>query len=157
MGKGEDRHNIFLRYLNVHFRTELSEMRYKFRNILDIAVVFGYSVISLICIWIDTASFIVALVNLLCLFRAFLDNSINASLVTKSIKPAVIGNVKIYNYYHLKAFGMFILVLFMLIIAIMLAINKEYFLLKLIPTISIFVVLWNDLENILIRAYNAHM
>ena len=132
-------------------------MQHKWRNVLDLIVVSAYSFISLGCVWIDTASYVVALLNLLCLARAFFGNSINAS-IAKQRKPVEIDSYARYIRHLVKAILMFALTSLMLVIATMLFIEKgTSVVLKFISSVCIVMVLWNDFENILFRAYDVHI
>lgn len=80
--------------------------------------------------------------------------------ITKLKKTAeVIDKPKEFTYYHIKAGAIILLVIVLFMIAVTLAFEKNNStnVLRVISSISIIIVLWNDFDNILIRAYNAHI
>lgn len=135
-------------------------MQYKKMNWMDAVSAMAYSIGSIICIWGDVSSFAVLTLNWLCLWRAFFDNFFNAVQITKLKKTAeVIDKPKEFTYYHIKAGAIILLVIVLFMIAVTLVFEKNNStnVLRVISSISIIIVLWNDLDNILIRAYNAHI
>jgi hypothetical protein len=161
MEKDKNNCSVFLKYLRIiHFETNQVKMQYKKMNWTDAALAMTYSIGSIICIWGDVSSFAVLALNWLCLWRTFFDNFFNAVQITKLKKTAeVIDKPKEFTYYHIKAGAIILLVIVLFMIAVTLAFEKNNStnVLRVISSISIIIVLWNDFDNILIRAYNAHI
>lgn len=161
MKKDKNNSSVFLEYLRIiHFETNQVEIQYKKMNWIDAALAMAYSIGSIVCIWGSISSFAVLALNWLCLWRAFFDNFFNAVQITELKKTTKVADKpKGFTYYHIKAGAIILLVMVLSIIAVTLAVEKNYStnVLRVISSISIIIVLWNDLDNILIRAYNAHI
>lgn len=117
-----------------------------------------YSAVSIWLICIQQADRVVFFLNTLLLLRAVLGNMISATQVTHRNDEVDIANKgRNYKYYHLKATAftfIFIAVLFAWIL-IWLREGSSGLDIKFYSIIAILAVLFNDLENDFVCAYDA--
>lgn len=145
------------RYLErVGFTIRQNKAKYVKRLWLDGLSAIIYSAISVYMICIQEADIIVLLLNIFCLFRATINNTISASQVTiRNDEVDITIKGKIYIYYHLKAAGYIIGFFFMVISWVFLYASGPHPLIKFYSIIAIGAVLFNDLENNFVCAYDA--
>ena len=94
--------------------------------------------------------------NIICLLRALIENTISAAEVTDSKRKTGIQEKHEGNsHYHYKECIMCVIFLLTVIFWIGLFIEPSNLFTKLLATIAIFVVCCNDCENIVIYAYDA--
>lgn len=152
------------RYLKwIGFNKQVDKPQYLLRNIMDIIAAFLYSVISINCIKNDEASMVVLFLNLLCMCRTILKNTVKSSEMTDSIKELlcledleqkVIGK---YHYYHK---GMVQITVGVVILLIMIPLNfniKEELLIKWLTYIIIAMIFFDDLENACVSIFHAYI
>ncbi|MCI8370871.1 MAG: hypothetical protein HFI75_00455 [Lachnospiraceae bacterium] len=154
MGKISEKCKAHLIWAN--FELRLDEPRYKIRLWVDSFAILAYTIISIVEIWRQNADMIVLLLNILCLFRALLKNTMDAADSTKlKYKTPIEGNHAKHNYYHLKVGITGIAFAMAAAICAALFIESSNMVTKLLATISIFVVCMNDIDNTVIYAYDA--
>lgn len=156
MGKIYEKCKAHLIWAN--FELGLDEPRYKRRLWVDSFAVLAYSLTSIVEIWQQNADMIVLVLNILCLFRALLKNTMDAADATKTkCKTPINGNHAKHNYYHLKVGITGIAFAMASAICVALFIESSNIVTKLLATIAIFVVCMNDIDNTVIYAYDANI
>lgn len=118
-----------------------------------------YSVVSIVLICFEEADVIVLMLNILCLFRATISNTISASQVTCRNDEVDIADQqgKVYKYYHLKATA-YAAGFFFIVLAWVILLNsngESNILIKIYSSVAIGAVLLNDIENDFVCAYEA--
>ena len=151
--------NILKKYLRwAGFTLKAEKARFVVRFWMDMAVVTIYSVICIILIWIQQADGIVLGLNILCLLRAIISNTILASEVTKKNEKSDIEEKREKNgHYHSKALMM--AVFFVIAVSVFVILwyekNSASFVIKFLAILAIAVVMLNDWEANIVYAYNA--
>lgn len=132
--------------------------RFLVRICADAVAAMTYSFVSIAFIWIQKADLVVFGLNLLCLFRAMINNTILASEVTsKRKKTDITQKQKTNKYYHVKAGFLMVCFVFSVVIWTILIYesNNTTILIRFFASVSILLVLINDGENMAVCAYNA--
>lgn len=132
--------------------------RFLFRTILEIITAAMYTAISILLIAIQQADIVVLGLNILCVLRALLNNTMCASEVTIKSQTLDIECKREKNsHYHVKAkvFAVFLILVVITWVTLVYEKNGSTLLIKIFAALSIFVVFLNDWENALVYAYNA--
>lgn len=140
------------------FSIKALKPRFLGRISADAVAAMIYSFASVVLIWIQHADLVVFGLNILCLFRAIINNTILASEVTlKSKNPDIAHKQKKNRYYHVKAGFLITCFVFSVVIWTVLLYegNNTTILIRFFASISILLVLINDSENMAVCAYNA--
>lgn len=140
---------------------DVYEQKAKFvrRSFADVIVALIYSSVSILLIVMQQADIIVLGLNILCLFRALISNTVSASEVT--IKKNQLSDIEKKHernsHYHNKARILATLLFFIVIIWWVLIYEKNFstLLIKIFAGIAIFAVFLNDCEDNVVYAYNA--
>lgn len=132
---------------------------YKACHGVDIFIVFLYYIISAGTIIHDFGSIIVLILNILCLVRAVLRNSMESARTTRRIKAD--RNVKNeyiekYHYFH-KALVEIVIFAYALLLLIYLNFSFEEFLTKLSAIVVIIITCLDDIETIIIDMLGAYI
>lgn len=119
----------------------------------------AFSGISIFLICSQQADKIVLMLNTFCLFRAMISNTISASQVTlRNDETDIVKENRKYVYYHIKATALIVSFIFIVIALVVLWSDKESnagSLVKSFSILAIGAVLFNDLENDFVCAYDA--
>lgn len=128
--------------------------RYSLRLTGNACLLLIYSMISIILLWLQSADLIVLGLNILCLFRSALTNTVNASEVndSRSIDDITINR---YTYYHIKSAVTIVASVFAFIVWCSLVFEHNTLLTKVMATFMILLVCANDCEDIAIYAFKA--
>lgn len=132
--------------------------RFLIRIVVEIIAATAYSVISIALIAMQRADTVVLGLNILCVLRALLSNTVCASEVTIKSQTSDIECKREKNsHYHIKAK---LLTVFWLMIVITWTVliyekNATTILIKIFASLSVGAVCLNDWENALVLAYNA--
>lgn len=154
MGKISEKCKEHLIWAN--FDLGLQVPRYKKRLWIDSFAILAYTIISIEEIWRQNADMVVLLLNILCLFRALIKNTIDAADVTKlKSKTQIEGNYVKHNYYHLRICITGVAFAMAAAIYATLFIESSNMVTKMLATLSILIVCINDIDNTIIYAYDA--
>lgn len=127
-----------------------------------------YSITSIVLIMIQKADLVVLALNILCLFRATMHNTICATKITDKSQSVGIDKQKCAKYYyHIKAAVLASTFFFDTLVFCIILYDKTFnisdaspqnnftLFIKIFASIPIILVLCNDIENNLICAYDA--
>lgn len=162
----------FLRkYLKrVGFDLKVQKARFSIRLWVDTMAAATYSFVSIGLIVLQKADLVVLGLNILCLLRATINSMICASEVTNRIRGSDIEDKRTVNsHYRFRAGILTMAFIYTFIVWFLLSffehMGKLYYesssdnviiwLIKIITSIAIVLVLYNDLENNLVCAYDA--
>lgn len=147
------------RYLEkVGFIIRENKAKYVKRLWADGVTAIAYSGISAFLIVIQEADIIVLFLNILCVLRATINNTISASQVTfRNDYVDIIEIGRKYKYYHIKATLLAIHFILLVVIWVVFYSNGggSPLWIKIYSIIAIGTVLFNDLENDFVCAYDA--
>lgn len=130
--------------------------RYKKRLYVDALLAIAYAIISVVLIWLQKADMIVLGLNIICLLRVLIQNTISASEVTELKRKAGIQEKHEGNsHYHIKECVICVVFSITVVFWGALFIEPSNLFTKLLATIAILIVCCNDCENIVIYAYDA--
>ncbi len=134
--------------------------KYQIPLLVDFLAAFLYTAVSIILIWKQEASTIVYLLNILCLFRALMNNIINASKVTDSNIDVDVETYKKHegnSHYHNKVTLLGTIFFMAMLLLILLLKEPSDCIIKTFASLFIAVVFINDCEDIIICAYGAEI
>ena len=118
----------------------------------------AFSVISIVLICFREADMIVLTLNILCLFRTMLNNTISATKITlRNDGVDIVDKNKNYVYYHVKAavYAAGLICITVAWVSLFWSEGNSNLLIKLFSILPIIAVLFNDLENDFVCAYGA--
>lgn len=148
---------------NAGFNVQSERPQYLVRNIMDIVVAFIYSMISIGCVINDEASILVLFLNILCMCRTILRNTIKSSEMTDTIRKIMESEdleqkaIGKYHYYHK---GLVQITLGVTILLIMIPMNfnvMEEIIVKLLTYVIIGMIFLDDLENTCVSIFGAYI
>lgn len=136
----------------------------RYCNILwsDAMFAFIYSAVSLVLIWIQGTDVVALGLNILCMFRAMLNNRLNEY---KVVELSNIENNSIkYSHYHTEAIVICVAIIYSAVVWVVFMLNfikamslssSETIIIKIFTTIAILIVFASDLEDIIVEAFSA--
>lgn len=162
---------FFKKYLErVGFDLKAQKARFSIRLWVDTMAATTYSIVSILLIAFQKADLVVLGLNILCLLRATINSMICASEVTNRIRGSDIEKKHtINNHYRFRAGILTMSFIYTTIVWSLLSfyeyIGELYYgsssdnviisLIKVLTSIAILLVLYNDIENNLVCAYDA--
>ena len=148
-------------YMNkARFNVLSDKVRYLKRNMADMFAAVIYSTISIICVVIDEASFVVLFLNGLCLLRIIMKNTMKSSEMTEELRKGLTTQSSMNNvigkyHYHTKSVAQISIGLISAIIIIVMSFDTSELLTKLLTVLVIVMVCLDDVESVCINIWDA--
>lgn len=156
---------MYLKY--VGFALE-DRARFQCRLIIDMGVAFIYSFVSIFLIWKQTATLVVLILNVLCLTRSMIGNTISASEITlRARKIDIEAKLERNSHFHKKSIALAVAWVFLLTFIISSFIDQVVVFssfvdqmavsspVKTYASLTLIIVLLDDWERDFVNMYNA--
>lgn len=146
---------IYLEY--VGFALE-DRARFQSRLIIDMGVAFIYSFVSIFLIWKQNTTLVVLILNVLCLTRSMIGNTISASEITlRAHKTDIEAKLERNSHFHKKSIALAVAWVFLLTFIISSFIDQIVFSspVKAYASLTLIIVLLDDWERDFVNMYNA--
>lgn len=147
--------------LKVGFKIQSEKPQYKIRLLIEAISIIAYTIISIVLVCKQNASFIVLGLNILCVFRILIHNTINASaskVRSKDRRKNISDNLQNFCYYHIKVAVMAVTEGILLIVFGCLLFEKGSnapAVIKALAILALGLVCVDECDEKIIYAYNA--